>query len=212
MKAKAKTPRAPLVPQTADAERKEPLDALLKAKAKFTTSIAGFAKGLADADVKRTGPVDVPLKAKAKARAKTPPSQLTPRTEAHEDVKQKEPLDVPLDEQLIQACADICDAQHVADLLKQGASPRYVLDPEGVWGSCNTRTALHVALGNIGRSTADSEGYKVVRMLVEAGADVNAVRKEYDWRRCGRSESAFDMLLQRDGGPRPARTVPRSRR
>ena len=41
----------------------------------------------------------------------------------------------------------------------------------------------------------DDRTKQIVLALLAAGADPNARRSKYDWRGCGHSESAFDMLL-----------------
>jgi len=82
----------------------------------------------------------------------------------------------------------------VQKLLANGASAKFVDDPPGVWGSQNVMTALHMALSNARSKTDDSK--EIVMALIAAGADPNQKRSQYDWRGCGHSESAFDMLLQ----------------
>ena len=74
-------------------------------------------------------------------------------------------------------------------------------DPEGTWGSRDSKTALHAALMGIPWACAKhiSRAKQIVKMLLEAGADVNSKRSSYDWRGCGGSESAFDMVLEKTG-------------
>ena len=89
------------------------------------------------------------------------------------------------------AAAQAADFDKVSAL--QGADAKYIDDPPGMWGSCDTKSALHMALSQPAVSHADAK--KVIVALVAAGADVNALRKDYDWRGCGHSNTAFEMLL-----------------
>mmetsp|Transcript_13049 Transcript_13049/g.26114 ORF Transcript_13049/g.26114 Transcript_13049/m.26114 type:complete len:384 (+) Transcript_13049:206-1357(+) len=98
-----------------------------------------------------------------------------------------------LDQKLLQAASEL-DLSKIEDLIREGASVKYIDDPEGVWGSCNKRTALHNALSAMSKGSQNAVA--VVMMLLKAGADVNAERAEYDWRGCGRTETAFEMLLR----------------
>jgi len=104
-----------------------------------------------------------------------------------------------LNEELISAAGN-ADLEEVKSLLGRGADAKYVHDPPGTWGSCDKRSALHMAL----RRTGDNRAKPVILALVAAGASVNAMRVERDWRGCGRSESAFDMLLRSPMGRDPA--------
>ena len=88
--------------------------------------------------------------------------------------------------------AQAADFDKVSALLAKGADAKYIDDPPGMWGSCDTKTALHMALSH---SVSHTDAKKVIVALVAAGADVNALRKDYDWRGCGHSNTAFEMLL-----------------
>jgi len=103
-----------------------------------------------------------------------------------------------LNEQLL-AAASRADLEAVEALLARGADAKYVDDPPGVWGSCDKKSALHMAL----ECVDDPRAKGVILALVAAGASVNAVRAKSDWRGCGHSESAFDMLLASSLGMDP---------
>merc|ERR1712136_689608 len=62
-------------------------------------------------------------------------------------------------------------------------------------GSRDRRSALHCALKS--RSESGEVWFSVVEALVNANADVNASMASYDWRGCGREQTAFDMVLTR---------------
>jgi len=100
-----------------------------------------------------------------------------------------------LDAQLITA-ARKGETELVRSLLASGASAAFVSDPPGVWGSCDRKTALHMAL--------KAQSRDAILLLIKASADVNAIRAESDWRGCGCRESAFDMLLSSPLGTDPA--------
>jgi len=74
-----------------------------------------------------------------------------------------------------------------------------VHDPPGTWGARDKRSALHMALTR----TSDPQAKQVILALVAAGASVNEMRIKSDWRGCGHSESAFDMLLASPMGQDP---------
>lgn len=101
-------------------------------------------------------------------------------------------MDAAYSKELITA-AHAADFGKVSELLARGADAKYVDDPEGIWGSCDRKSALHMALSHPAVVHADAK--KVVLALLAAGADVNALRKNYDWRGCGHSNTAFEMLL-----------------
>merc|ERR1711988_58676 len=106
-----------------------------------------------------------------------------------------------LSKELITA-AGAADYDKVSKLLAQGADAKYVSDPPGTWGSCDTKSALHMALSY--GAVSQPEAKKVVLGLVAAGANVNAQRRNYDWRGCGSSSTAFEMLLGSKLGSDPA--------
>lgn len=98
-----------------------------------------------------------------------------------------------LNMELIEAAKSL-DVQRVESLLASGASAAFVHDPPGTWGSCSTKSALHVAISSGYREKWD-QAWPVIQMLIAAKADVNAKRREYDWRGCGSTQSAFEMVL-----------------
>jgi len=98
-----------------------------------------------------------------------------------------------MDMALIEAAKDL-DTERVGELLAAGASAAFVHDPEGVWGSKDKKSALHMALeGRDGEKRGVR--FQVVSALIAARADVNATRSHSDWRGCGSSRSAFEMAL-----------------
>jgi hypothetical protein len=101
-------------------------------------------------------------------------------------------MDAAYNKELITA-AHAADFGKVSELLARGADAKYVDESAGIWGSCDRKSALHMALSHPAVVHADAK--KVVLALLAAGADVNALRKNYDWRGCGHSNTAFEMLL-----------------
>lgn len=97
--------------------------------------------------------------------------------------------DLERDLHLIEA-AESGDLAKIQQSLQNWASAEFVHRPEGVWGSSNNRSALHCAL----ESRSETK-YDIVRLLIAANADVNAKREKYDWRGCGRSATAFHMVM-----------------
>eukprot|EP00567_Pseudictyota_dubia_P009620 CAMPEP_0197446338 /NCGR_PEP_ID=MMETSP1175-20131217/11307_1 /TAXON_ID=1003142 /ORGANISM="Triceratium dubium, Strain CCMP147" /LENGTH=396 /DNA_ID=CAMNT_0042977435 /DNA_START=42 /DNA_END=1232 /DNA_ORIENTATION=+ len=82
---------------------------------------------------------------------------------------------------------------------------------EGTWGACHHQAALHAAIRGLNRrdSATDEKRRRwieVLELLLRNGADANDVYSDYDWRGCGKSESAFQMILER-GGSRDARLL-----
>jgi len=104
-----------------------------------------------------------------------------------------------LNEQLLSAAGN-ADLAEVQSLLARGADAKFLHDPPGTWGACDKKSALHEALRRSGEPAAK----EVILTLVTAGAPVNEMRQQRDWRGCGRSESAFDMLLASPLGKDPA--------
>eukprot|EP00929_Paragymnodinium_shiwhaense_P035532 TRINITY_DN1915_c0_g1_i1.p1 TRINITY_DN1915_c0_g1~~TRINITY_DN1915_c0_g1_i1.p1 ORF type:complete len:384 (-),score=71.71 TRINITY_DN1915_c0_g1_i1:262-1413(-) len=101
---------------------------------------------------------------------------------------------VDVDIQLL-AAAKSLDLDEVARLLESGASAKYVESEDGTWGARKQTSALHEAL-LAGRRGSDAVALKaVVTKLLNAGANVNALWESYDWRGCGSSKTAFEMLL-----------------
>eukprot|EP00406_Dinophysis_acuminata_P002497 CAMPEP_0179230330 /NCGR_PEP_ID=MMETSP0797-20121207/10782_1 /TAXON_ID=47934 /ORGANISM="Dinophysis acuminata, Strain DAEP01" /LENGTH=370 /DNA_ID=CAMNT_0020937403 /DNA_START=92 /DNA_END=1204 /DNA_ORIENTATION=- len=96
------------------------------------------------------------------------------------------------------------DLEEVRSLLARGASGSFIHDPPGTWGSCDTKGPLHQAIramprrprGGDGAHAAPAAPWKdLIGALIGAGADVNALCRQYDWRGCGCSQSAFEMAL-----------------
>lgn len=102
-------------------------------------------------------------------------------------------LQQEMDVQLV-AAAEELDAEKVRSLLEAGASAAFVHDPPGTWGSKDTKSALHMAIQT--RKGEPEQRDEVIGMLLDARADVNAVRASSDWRGCGSSQTAFEMVLQ----------------
>jgi hypothetical protein len=90
-----------------------------------------------------------------------------------------EPLS--LDDQLIEATKK-GDVNAVKDLLAKGANAAYSKFTPGVWGADRRESPIHHALpmeygGNFQR--------EIFKILLDAGADINAIFMQYDWRGCG---------------------------
>jgi len=128
-------------------------------------------------------------------------SQKSGKANGPPEVAEQPPDVAALNMKLISA-ANEANLGEVQKLLESGASAKYVDDPPGVWGSEDVKTALHMALGSAGKNADDAK--QIVLALIAAGADPNQKRSKYDWRGCGYSESAFDMLLQSRLGNDPA--------
>lgn len=104
-----------------------------------------------------------------------------------------------LDMALIEASGNL-NSERVAELVAAGASAAFVHDPPGTWGSCDRKTALHRAIMSCPRDLAGDDTKMqnwtaVVECLLNAKADVNAIRSSSDWRGCGSSSTAFEMIL-----------------
>lgn len=117
-------------------------------------------------------------------------------------VQQKPSFQEGLNLALIKA-AETLDLARIKTLLSAGASAAFLHDPPGTWGSCDAKTALHVAIksrpraqGGYKTDVSDSAPWNaVVQTLIEANADVNAKQRYSDWRGCGSSSTAFEMIL-----------------
>jgi hypothetical protein len=130
--------------------------------------------------------------APATESAQRAPELLAPETDAGpEEKSSKSKSSAELNQRLF-AAATAADLDTVLALLAEGADAKYVDDPPGVWGSSNRKSVLHIAL----RHGASEPIRQMILALVAAGADVNAMRSDFDWRGCGGSESAFNMLLR----------------
>jgi len=100
--------------------------------------------------------------------------------------------------------AQTLDLAQIKTLLSAGASAAFVHDPPGTWGSCDAKSALHVAIRSRPRAGSGCEAsplvgvddwIAVIDTLLEAKADVNAQQRNRDWRGCGSSSTAFEMIL-----------------
>lgn len=91
------------------------------------------------------------------------------------------------------------DAEHVAVLLAEGASAKFVHELPGTWGSASSKTALHAAIEARPQDMASTDGVgawvATIKLLLDAKSDVNAKRREYDWRGCGTTRTAFEMVV-----------------
>jgi len=97
--------------------------------------------------------------------------------------------------ELIEASAQN-DLNRVRALLAKGALATHVQNKHGTWGAFSSRSALHAAIkAKPALAHEDAEWVALLEVLLEAKADVNAMRKDYDWRGCGVSTTAFDMVL-----------------
>lgn len=104
-----------------------------------------------------------------------------------------------LNQQLISAARD-ADLEAVQRYLASGADAKFRDDQSGTG---EAKTALTVALQQTHGAKAKA-AKEVILALVAAGADVNAVRAQYDWRGCGISTTAFEMLLKSNLASDPA--------
>lgn len=114
-------------------------------------------------------------------------------------VQQKPSMQEDLNMALIEAAGKL-DLDSIKTLLAAGASAAFVHDPPGTWGSCDSKSALHVAIQcrarGQGPPSSELDPWKsVIATLLEAKADVNAQRRQSDWRGCGSSSTAFEMVL-----------------
>lgn len=116
-------------------------------------------------------------------------------------IQAKPSVQIDLNMALIEA-AGKQDQDRILSLLAAGASAAFLHNPEGVWGSSDSKTALHMAIASKphkdddGDVDVDLSGWKLVmKTLLEAKSDVNAKRCESDWRGCGGSSTAFEMVL-----------------
>merc|ERR1712032_971197 len=98
-----------------------------------------------------------------------------------------------MDMALIEAAGGL-DTQRVKVLLDAGANAAFLHDPPGTWGSKDSKSVLHMALMS---RQKPQERKAVVELLLNAKADVNSKRCESDWRGCGSSTTAFEMVLNR---------------
>jgi len=95
--------------------------------------------------------------------------------------------------------------EEVQRLLEAGADATFIDDPPGVWGSCSRKGPLHVAISHRPWPREDASEAEVaeqfgrwksiLKLLVCAKADVNAKSAEYDWRGCGSTRTAFEMVM-----------------
>ena len=101
-----------------------------------------------------------------------------------------------LDVALIEA-AKALNIEQVQRLLGDGACPKFKHDPEGVWGSRDSYTALHVAIlaAQQGGNDMDEATIAVILALIAAGAEVNATRESYNWKGTGDTCTAFELVL-----------------
>jgi len=89
---------------------------------------------------------------------------------------------------LLQAVHDL-DFQAVEKLLTNGANAAHERRDEGTWGAYTSISPLHIAI----RNNKNGASRDLVRLLLEAGANLSAAEASYDWRGCGSSCSAWEM-------------------
>ncbi|OLP81307.1 hypothetical protein AK812_SmicGene38157 [Symbiodinium microadriaticum] len=108
-----------------------------------------------------------------------------------------------LNKSLLEA-ASMLNLEAIQKLLASGADATHIDDPDGVWGSKSKKGPLHLALrARPFKSDEAASSYQqqlnhwkaVVRTLIDAKADVNVQSEEYDWRGCGHTCSAFDLVI-----------------
>lgn len=89
--------------------------------------------------------------------------------EKKEDSKEKK---------LLQAVKDR-NVEQVKALLDEGANAAFEIYDPGVWGASHRESIIHSAL------RTDTLNLEIVKLLLEKGANINAVYEDYDWRGCG---------------------------
>ena len=108
-----------------------------------------------------------------------------------------------LNKSLLEA-ASMLNLEAIQKLLASGADATHIDDPDGVWGSKSKKGPLHLALrARPFKSDEAASSYQqqlnhwkaVVRTLIDAKADVSVQSEEYDWRGCGHTCSAFDLVI-----------------
>ncbi|KAL6071212.1 hypothetical protein QOT17_006452 [Balamuthia mandrillaris] len=97
------------------------------------------------------------------------------------------------------------EAGKALELLASGAADvTYERYEEGTWGAHTRESALHHALFNLrdevyrqreAKSKEPLQWRQVVLELLEKGAKVNSKYESYDWRGCGSSQTAFELIL-----------------
>jgi len=100
-----------------------------------------------------------------------------------------------LDAALIQAASD-ANIELAKELLDAGANAAFLKRDEGVWGAYDSTAAIHKAIRVANQDRDDSKaekGLEMVKLLLAARADINAVAGSCDWRGCGSSTSALEM-------------------
>ena len=91
-----------------------------------------------------------------------------------------------MDEQLLEAATEQ-NIPLVKELLSKGANAAYSKKVDGVWGASTTESPIHHAL-------LQKLNRELFKILLDAGADVNAIYAEYDSRGCG-SQVNFNLEL-----------------
>mmetsp|Transcript_27295 Transcript_27295/g.62863 ORF Transcript_27295/g.62863 Transcript_27295/m.62863 type:complete len:711 (-) Transcript_27295:128-2260(-) len=111
-------------------------------------------------------------------------------TKVRKEGAQKE-LDVALIEAAMRA--DIARAEV---LIEAGASAAYVKRDDGVWGAYEQTAAIHEALKLARRKDAPDAGIDMVKLLLNARADINSRCGSSDWRGCGSESTALELGMQ----------------
>lgn len=100
-------------------------------------------------------------------------------------------MDQQLGEELFFAIQE-GDENGVQACLKNGADPSFCKHEEGTWGANDSISAIHQAL----RLKDDEKRIKITSLLIENKANLDCKESHYDWRGCGSSVSALELVMK----------------